>query len=483
MKPRTFLAIMLLTILVGRLGAVFITPASDHNIDLSIYREAGELVVNGVDPYDFTSQSELRERLRLDDVGTAEPWVKEPLSRYNYYVSSNLPGSTMLYAALEFLSAGNPKIWRAAFVLGDISIALAAFFFLRRVGVDLQDTGQKITFAAAVVGYPSLIEWGTLWPEDKQFQTALMLLLAGLLVATPKSPIRAAVGIGVTGSLSILFKALGIFLLPSTIRYFSNRPRREALIAVLAFAITTLPFVLLFNLAFIRLMLDRVSAGSAFTVAAHGSPWTLLPEAWVSYSRPLACMVLVALTATYYSMKKIDLLNGMASLNLIFICLWVNGGSMDRMNIAMMFALMCVATLSVRYWRGLTLFNFAIQAPIYTIVMMQHFRRNPLQNMEQLDAAATAIFLIAYFYCLFLHPFVSERVFRLAAALRLPGRATADQEAWSSAVLTMSDARHAVLLTINGCSHPPPCAVPIEYFPRHLDLPDSNNRYRQPGGR
>jgi hypothetical protein len=81
-------------------------------------------------------------------------------------------GSTALFGLLEFVSEGNPKIWRIASIFSDVSIALAAFFFLRRVGIALLAPAQKITFAAGVVGYFSLIEWGTFWPADKQFQTA-----------------------------------------------------------------------------------------------------------------------------------------------------------------------------------------------------------------------------------------------------------------------------------------------------------------------
>jgi hypothetical protein len=76
MTPVVFLRWAILAIVVSRLGLVFVTPAADQNIDLSIYREVGELVVNGVDPYDFSSQLSLREKLRLNEKG-AVPYVKE----------------------------------------------------------------------------------------------------------------------------------------------------------------------------------------------------------------------------------------------------------------------------------------------------------------------------------------------------------------------------------------------------------------------
>jgi len=403
LRPAGFLTLAIILIVLGRIVLILATPRFDQSTDLSIYREVGELLVNGVDPYDFSSQASLRDKLRSNDYG-ADPYVKQTREGYNYYVSGNLPASTALYGLLEIVSGGNPKIWRIAFVLGDVSICLAAFFFLRRAGVELMAPAQKLAFLAGVVAYPSLVEWGTFWPADKQFQTALMLLLAGLLISQPKSPILAAIATGIVGSLSILFKALGVFLLPLALQFFYKRPRRELATAVLAALVTALPFMALFNNSFIQLMINRVMAGSAVTVAYHGSPWIFFPDSFMSSIRPLVCVTLVAVIATYRWKGKIDLLNCIAALNLVFICLWTNGGSMDRLNIAMMFALLCLATVSVEYWQGLTLFNYVVQAPIYGYVAIQHFRRWPEQGLERFDAAATWIFLVAYFSVLFLQP-------------------------------------------------------------------------------
>ena len=402
--PAGLLKLAIILVVLGRTALVLLTPRSDQTIDLSIYQEVGELLVNGIDPYDFSAQAPLREKLRLNGYG-AHPYVKQTREGYDYYVSGNLPASTALYGLLEIASGENPKIWRIGFVLGDVAIVLAAFFFLRRAGVELQTPVQKLAFLAGAVVYPSLLQWGTLWPADKQFQTALMMLLAALLISQPKSPITASVAIGVVGSLSILFKALGLFLLPLACWYFYRRPRRELATAVLAGLVTALPFLALFNLAFIQLMINRVMAGSvAASAADHGSPWILFPDFFMSSVRPLVCVALVAAIATYRWKGKIDLLNCMAALMLVFICLWTNGGSMDRMNIAMMFALLCTATISVQYWQTLTLFNYVIQFPVYAYCGLQHFRRWPAQGLEWFDAVVTVIFLVSYFCILFIQP-------------------------------------------------------------------------------
>ncbi len=403
-RPAAFLGLAIFVIAISRLGVILVTPAADQNVDLSIYREVGELLANGVDPYDFSSQEPLREKLRLNENG-AHPYVKQTRMGYNYLVSANLPGSTSFYGLLEIaFGDDDPRLWRVAFVLGDISIALAAYFFLQHVGVALQAPAQKIAFAAGVVAYPSLIEWGTFWPAEKQFQTALMLLLAGLLSATPKRPLWAAAAIAVTGSQSILFKALGVFLLSVALGYFRGRPLREFVVATLLFVLATIPFFFFFNQSFIQLLMDRAFSGSASAAAQHGSPWVLLPYSWIVYARPVVSAGLVAAILTSYLRNRIDLLNCMAAVELVFICVWTNSGSMDRMNVAMILGLMCIATMSVQRWQALTLFNFAIQAPIYTYIYVHHFRWNPLQDPERLDAWATAIFLVSYFCVLFFQP-------------------------------------------------------------------------------
>jgi hypothetical protein len=160
------LMITVLLIFVGRLTIVVATPDRDRNPDLSIYREVGELTVHGVDPYNFNDQKELREKLRSNKIGAEERFI---LDNYDYYVSGNLPGSTVLYALIELVSQGNPKVWRVFLIAGDISIALAAFFFLRCAGQKLITAGHQIAFFVSAAVWPSLIEWGTFWPEEKQF--------------------------------------------------------------------------------------------------------------------------------------------------------------------------------------------------------------------------------------------------------------------------------------------------------------------------
>ncbi len=98
---------------------------------------------------------------------------------------------------------------------------------------------------------------------------------------------------------------------------------------------------------------------------------------------------------------KIDLLNCSAALSVVFACLWLLAGSMDRMNIAMMFALVCSATISVKAWRTLALVNFLVQVPIY-VAVYRHKQYALGLDPELPDAVATVIFVVSYFAVLFL---------------------------------------------------------------------------------
>ena len=98
------------------------------------------------------------------------------------------------------------------------------------------------------------------------------------------------------------------------------------------------------------------------------------------------------------------MLNLCAAACVVFTCLWITSGSMDRMNIAMIFAMMCTATLSVKNWCTLVTVNFAFQLPLYAGVIARLNDPKWLFFPERPDAIATVVFLTSYFALLFLVP-------------------------------------------------------------------------------
>jgi hypothetical protein len=382
-------------LIVVRVILIQATPIYDSAGDLSIYTEVGELVVNGVDPYNPDAKHDLREELRLNNHGVASL----DKATYDYYVSGNLPASTALYGLIEWLSGGSgPHNWRLILISGDLALLFAAYFFLRRNGIDLGRLPAQFALALSTIWYPSLLFWGTAFPEDKQYQAALMLTLAALLTAPARKPRLNAALIGAVGSLSVLFKAFGFFLAPLAIQFFLRRPRRELIIAVIVGMIVALPLVFYFDLSFATRLLDRLRAGGAVLTSHnfHGSPWQLPPYAWVFYARPAVSLMLVGLAIVAYYQSAIDLLNCIAALCVVFVCLWLVGGSMDRMNIAMIFALICTASLSVQTFLVLSALNCVFQLPIYVFVIKRMQYAYGIE-FQMPDAVATTIFVIIYF--------------------------------------------------------------------------------------
>ena len=392
--PASFFWVIVLLVAASR-AAIILTSHDDAQIDLSIYQETGQLIVNRVDPYDFSGNREKRTALRMDGHGVGD-WAKTDEAAYNFYVSGNLPGSSALYGLIEWITQGNLRLWRLVLALGDMAIAVLAFLFVRQCGLELERPGDQRLFAMAAVFYPSLIYWGLIRAEDKQFETALLLAVALLIGMGAKSPKRPAWLVGLVFSLSILFKALGVLLTPLVIGYFRRRPWREAATAAFVAALVAVLLCSAFDRAFFQLMFARatvstVSAGSAL----HASPWQLLPESVFGVGRPLVVAVLSAMLLAGYFRGTIDLLNLCAGALLIAICIATVNGSMDRMNMTMIFAMFCIASLSHTAWRHLVAFNVCVQLPIYAIMIGRASWLN-FVNGETPDAIATLLFLASY---------------------------------------------------------------------------------------
>lgn len=375
-----------------RLLIISNSPSQNSNIDLGIYREVGQLVDRGVNPYDPNGNLALRDALRTDAIGSGKGYVTAERGRYDYYVGSNLPASTLLYGAAEKITADDPLSWRLVLLFGDVLIALSAIYFLSRSGAPM--TRPNLIAAGALVAiYPALLVWGGLIPQDKQFQTAAMFLLAGALVgAPPQQRFRHAVLVGLVGSVAVWFKAFGVVLAPVALKYFWPRYREIAASAA-AFAASSLLFVAPFGMSFLDDMWARfVGAGGAGAQPIHGSPWTLVGAEWTSILRmPVTAMF--AIGATYLLIRrKLDLLNYLAAILMAYICLWVVNGSMDRMNMTIMFALLCLFTISDVAARRIIWFNIVAQCLVYAVGAGLGF--SPLS--ETLDAVNAAVFVVSY---------------------------------------------------------------------------------------
>jgi hypothetical protein len=84
-----------------RVCIIYFTPQANKLTDLLIYRDTGQLVVNGINPYDYNDQKEYRNYLRTDSVAFNEYTSKDQDS-WNYFAGSNLPLATLFFGGIEY---------------------------------------------------------------------------------------------------------------------------------------------------------------------------------------------------------------------------------------------------------------------------------------------------------------------------------------------------------------------------------------------
>jgi hypothetical protein len=396
LRENNFIILGIACILFSRIAIILLTPNSEAKEDINIYQATGQCTLEGVNPYNYADQTNIRQRLRAK-TASANAYVAETQERWDSYVSSNLPASTALYAAVEKISQGSRFIWRLALILGDIGIflGLVAFFRVARGGVT--DTADQIGIFFLSVLFPPLLVSGTAIPEDKQFQTALMLFAAALLLSPKPSTVWRDLGTGTILSLAVLFKLFGIFLFPL---WLARAIHSRVSFAVLSSIAGLIPLVLsfaAFGIYFIERMGIRASQNSG-GIAGHASPWILLP--WLSPSaffivKAIVIILLLFGLVALYVKKRIDLLNLCAGLAVIFACLWLQNGSINRTGITMMFAMASLVTISRFRFLALILFNSLVAALAYAGGYI--FLKIPLENI---DAVLTLVFLCSYGWAL-----------------------------------------------------------------------------------
>jgi predicted neutral ceramidase superfamily lipid hydrolase len=126
----------------------------------------------------------------------------------------------------------------------------------------------------------------------------------------------------------------------------------------------------------------------------HASPWVLF--AWLAGTEYLIAKAVVVLLfcsalGRLLVKRRIDLLNFCAGLTVVFVCLWLDKGAMNRMNIAIVFAVAALASLSSELFLGFSAATVVVGGLSYAIGVGA--LRLPLQTV---DAALTLLFVPAY---------------------------------------------------------------------------------------
>jgi hypothetical protein len=346
MPGRRFVAAGILAIVVSRVLVILLTPSTADFPDTRLYQATGQAVLEGANPYDFSDDVPVRVKLQTSaDRELSDSNWTDTLHDWNLAIGSNLPAVSALCAGFEAIADGSRVVWRYLLILGDIAMFLGLLSLLRQMRGTIADRTSQLIAIFLVIGNTLLVLDGTAVPETKQFETALLLFSASFLISTrPPTLVRSVIG-GVVISLSVLFMLFGIFLLPLWImRSIRDWPR----VAVATSAGALIPIVASFAY-FGTGWLDTVSSRGAHDVGGAGSGaslWNVFPVHGdaLTVTRLGVVVALTALLCALLVRRRIDLLNACAGLIVVFDCVFLTTGTMNRMNIAFVFAFAALAT-------------------------------------------------------------------------------------------------------------------------------------------
>jgi hypothetical protein len=221
-----------------------------------------------------------------------------------------------------------------------------------------------------------------------------MLFTAAALLAAHRKSVAQAFFQGMLLSASVLFKVFGIILLPLWFSKVRQQKPSYMLWSVIGGCVPAILMALAFGISGPLTALANRGANSGFGYPLSASPWrNFLPLMSLSVVVAIkittilsCCALLVALLRK----GKIDMLNFCAGLGVVLGCLWFQNGSIDRLNILVMFALASIVTLSTN--------RFALLALIATVVSSINFAvKFPEGSDQVVDAQTVGCVLLAYF--------------------------------------------------------------------------------------
>lgn len=402
LSEHTFLALGIAFILLTRIIVIFSNPHWGTNWDdLLIYQHGGREVLAHVNPYDPSDNPSMRQSLIVNlrhEVG--KNYLTETPGLLDAYAADNPPMAMILYTALEWVTQGARLMWRLLLILGDIAIFLGLFALFKAVRGTVSDLETQVGIFCLAVFNPVLIVWGTLMAEDKQVQTALLLFGAALLLAPKPATVARNLGTGIALSVAILFKIFGVFLFPLWLARAKQYWPKFALWTIVGGLIPLALCFVLFGYHFVQALLTRMNRDSAGV--GHGSPWALthLPVSQFFILKLAIVIVFCGIASALLIKRRIDLLNFCAMLNVAFACVWLQTGSMDRMNIAILFAIASLITLSTRLFLAFSASAMFVSGVCYLI----EIGRYKLDfHLEQLDGVLTLLFVCAYISVLVVH--------------------------------------------------------------------------------
>ncbi|HET6244977.1 MAG: DUF190 domain-containing protein [Bacteroidetes bacterium] len=335
---------------------IYSFPEQNNFIDLSIYRDGGQLISHGINPYDFNDGKELRNLLRLDDVAFVE-YVSQSQEVWDFYSSGNLPLSLLFFGAIEKIFNGDPVAYRIVFAFFDSILSSLIVLFLLKFWHLKKSLLNMILMLGIGALSPTLLFWGTILPEDKGLQILFMLL--AIYFAKDKKIFLSAIFMGC----SIAYKGLGVFVFPVCLFFLLEEPgnifkiNRPLIIKGCYFSLLTLFFSIIWFIPFLPnvlyMMLTRMDSNIGVD-PSHASVWifakNLFPVKWLVFKNILVYAAIL-LWSFQFIYKKINIVAMSLFLLVLFVDILLLAGSLDRMNIGIIVSIVVFGFVNPHFAR------------------------------------------------------------------------------------------------------------------------------------
>lgn len=371
-----------------RVLLIILTPNKNGNIDLAIYMDGGQLVSNGVNPYNHQEATELRYALRTDTIARCE-YVDETQERWDKYASSNLPLSLLFYGAIDSISSAQPFLYRFFFMLFDALLAV----IIAKIIIRYWQLTQRWQYIALIGGLgilnPILLHWGAVIPEEKGLQ--ILFMLTAFYFAREKKWAISAILLG----MSVAFKGLGVFIAPLCLYEVTAQdkvPWKKGGYYVLLSAAATVIWFLPYMPEVFTMMQGRLSSNIDST-PQHGSIWVpvylLSPQHW-EIVRKAGIGLFIAIHLLIIYKKKLNMTLICCSALILFVDIMLNAGSIDRMNMGFLWVILIAGTLYPRH--GIRMGLIYIVSGIVTRILSKWI----LPNSEFMDALFSIVMIVYY---------------------------------------------------------------------------------------
>ena len=418
--------------LLVRVALVAITPMGNRFFDICLTMESGTVISHGIRIYDPNDQPALRAQLRTDDYAYMPPVVSVPAD-WNFHTATHLPLSLLLYGVFD-VWWHTPLGFRLSFTVLDTLLGCFVYWWLwLMLPMRLKEApadwlaylrrglaGRTVEFyvLGLVILSPVLLKAGTVIMETKG--TCSLLMVASLCFFHQKSPrLRLLVSPALLG-MSIAFLGVGAFLAP----YFAGwlllrQPRLRPSVGwpsardigeLAQFGAIAALFAGVWFIPFVPDIILMVKARLAFSTKylLFASPWkpvmALLPTHWV--------LVKQVFSAVFLTTVGIGFLRGRLSINLVtaslfifFLTVSVTDGSMDRVYMGLLLAMLLTVSEYPRTVYRLVLVCGAggvltLLVGMIAYVLKQYFHRGYGIEFSLVDGYINAVFCVLFLWLL-----------------------------------------------------------------------------------